>query len=243
MKKATEMKSFEMEKQHFWYVSRRALLGSLLRKYFKKEANILDVGCGSGYNLKFLSQYFPNIKGIDLSKDSIEYGERFLGLKNIKLGDAYNPEGKEGTLDGILALDVLEHIKEDRQALERWLNLLKPGGKVILTVPAFNFLWRKHDSLSHHKRRYTKKKMKELTSPGFRIIFRSYWNKSSFFPVLILKYLEKIGFSSGDGGFESINPILNKYFLRRLLKENKRIFKKRLGYGVSLVCVIQKNRI
>ncbi|MFC1678586.1 class I SAM-dependent methyltransferase, partial [Patescibacteria group bacterium] len=145
---------YNYEKTHWWYKTRRKIVNDLIIKYFpeKPPKKILDIGCGAG---ALLSELKKNSEcfGIDKSPLAIKFCRK-RSLNNIKYGDATNIPYEDHKFDLVLALDIIEHVQNDDQAIGEIKRVLRPDGKAIIFVPVFNFLWSKTDEISNHYRRY-----------------------------------------------------------------------------------------
>ena len=185
-----EKKYHEVEKENWWFVSRRMYLLDLLRKA-PKDGKILDVGCSSGIFLKDLEQMgfkIENLFGIDISDTAIENCKN-NGIQNAFVMDAQNIKLSE-KFDFIIASDCLEHLEYDVKAIHNWKKFLKNGGIMYVFVPAFQSLWSYHDDANKHYRRYTKNELKtKLSSADLVILKSSYWNFALFLPVYIFRKL------------------------------------------------------
>ncbi|MCK4553665.1 class I SAM-dependent methyltransferase, partial [Candidatus Parcubacteria bacterium] len=147
---------YKTEQQNWWYRARRIIIKQLIKKYIQKiRPKILDVGCGTGLLFKELQQY-ADVYGIDSSPSSINFCVK-RGLSNIKLGDATAIPHDDNFFDIVLALDLLEHIKDDNLAIQEIKRVVRKEGIIIIFVPAFKFLWGITDEISSHYRRYRKK--------------------------------------------------------------------------------------
>jgi SAM-dependent methyltransferase len=182
-----------VEDRHWWFVARRDILFSLLktRMNIPDGAEILDVGCGTGATLQALSRHYKAF-GVDLSPLAVDQC-RVRGLNNIAVGTLEKFPFPGKSFDLIAMLDVIEHIDDDVAALQLARKLLKVGGHILLTVPAFQFLWSKHDEVNQHKRRYTGQGLKErLAKSGYTIDFISYYNTFLFPLALAERLIEKL---------------------------------------------------
>lgn len=167
--------------RHWWFRSRQRIVRKLLDRHFgvrvvHPDAMVLDLGCGAGTNLRFLERY-GRVSGADPSPKALDYcRQRFNGpLAEVWLPDQL-PYG-EKSFDLVVMLDVLEHVENDIGALQRVLRLLKPGGTLLLTVPALRWLWSYHDIEHHHFRRYHRGALRrKLTRLGFEVSIVSYIN-------------------------------------------------------------------
>jgi SAM-dependent methyltransferase len=173
-----------LDERHWWYCGRRKVIADLIRRtaHPAKNAAILELGCGTGHNLPMLGQ-FGNIDALELDDEARAIAERRIGRK--VMSDPL-PELK-GVLDRhydlIAALDVIEHIDDDHAALAAIATKLKPGGKFVMTVPAHQWMWSAHDVVNHHKRRYSKRRLRALVDASpLRLEKIGYFN-SLLFPL------------------------------------------------------------
>ncbi len=237
MEKAYESKYHILEKTYWWFIARRDMLLRLASSA-KQQAKILDIGCASGQMMQLLNANgFSNLTGIDISEEAIQACNR-QGIKNVSVMDAKKLAFQDSTFDTILASDVLEHIQDDAAALRDWNRVLMRGGRLIIFVPAFNFLWSKHDETNHHYRRYSKLELlHQLQQAGFSVERISYWNFSTFFPIYLARYLRK---HSDGGELNKINPIINKLLTGILKFENALLSFTDFPVGVSLFAICKK---
>ncbi|HEY8563361.1 MAG TPA: class I SAM-dependent methyltransferase [Pyrinomonadaceae bacterium] len=233
-----------VEDSHWWFVGRRAILESFLQKIVsgirnpKSEIRILDVGCGTGANLEMLAQ-FGESEGVDVSDDALEFC-RAKGLK-VHKGLAERLPFAEESFDVVTALDVVEHLDDDVAGLKEMHRVLKTGGKTLIFVPAFMWLWGVQDDISNHRIRYTKKQIVErLEKAGFTIERATYANWTFFAPILAGRTLMKItGLkpeSENNVNVSALNGIFGKIF------SAERFWLKNLDFpfGVSIVITAKK---
>jgi ubiquinone/menaquinone biosynthesis C-methylase UbiE len=154
--KKTEYEQMSLrEETYWWHVGRLSIVDSLLSKFDKKNENkILNIGCGTGGTIPILEKY-GEVVNVDISSEALKF-LRQKGYKGTKVSGNGLPF-EDNEFDFVVALDVLEHIDQDREALNEWHRVLKPGGQLMITVPAHAFLWSGHDVSLHHFRRYTTK--------------------------------------------------------------------------------------
>jgi SAM-dependent methyltransferase len=175
-------KMYELEGKYWWWVGRRRILRTILNKLSLGSIVILDVGCGTGANLSCLRDY-GTVTGVDISESAIDFCKK-RGFNNVVQGDAEKLDFEDNTFDLITALDLLEHL-DDNRALGEFHRVLKPAGYLVVTAPAFDFLWSQHNEALHHKRRYTRGGLRNvLESHGFVIEKLSCWNTFLFLPIL-----------------------------------------------------------
>jgi SAM-dependent methyltransferase len=176
----------ELADIHWWYVARRKILAELIRREARPpaKARILEIGCGTGHNLGMLGS-FGTVDGLEVDDEARTVAEKRLG-KAVLSAPLPGLKGlKRGSYDLIAALDVIEHIDDDKAALAAIAERLKPGGKLLATVPAHQWMWSAHDTANHHKRRYSKKALRELFEGSpLKLEKMGYFN-SLLFPLAI----------------------------------------------------------
>ena len=239
----------EVEEFHWWFVGRRLLLERYLKSYLRKEKSeikILDIGCGSGGNLKFLTK-FGRVYGIDNLDVAVDYC-RQRGFKNVRLADARSLPFPNQTFDIVSFLDVIEHIKDDQLAIREAKRVLKTGGLIVITVPALPIIWSNYDKLQDHHRRYLPSELTTLAKNSkLQILTIQYFNFFLLMPIALVRILSKLKFFKKLGEHDSnlnfrlarIRPV-NKMLLGIFGLEvflNKWI---KYPSGVSLLAVFKK---
>lgn len=232
-------KTATFEDKHWWFIGRRRLVQEVLDGLFPSgSAQILEVGCGTGGNLSLLSRY-GQVYGMELDETARQYALR-RNLAPILPGCLPDDIPFHGRLfDLIVLTDVLEHVEEDELSLQRLHLRLKPGGYILITVPAFPFLWSVHDDLHHHKRRYTKSNLSAIVKrTKFDIIILSYINFFLFLPITLLRLYNRLKNIKNSDDLEMPRPWVNK-FLAKLFSLERYFLKKNvsLPFGVSLLLV------
>lgn len=169
--------------RHWWYRARRAILtDEIARLPLPRPARVLEAGCGPGGNLGMLAR-FGAVCAFDFDAEAIEMaaGKGAAVLAQGALPDAI-PFG--GPFDLIAALDVVEHLDQDVASVAALKDKLSPEGRLVITVPAYQFLWSEHDRRNHHKRRYTQASLRRvLEAAGIAIERMTYFN-SHLFPLI-----------------------------------------------------------
>ena len=242
MEKTTYEAENEIEEQHWWFIGRRQLFGKIINSLaLPQNPNILDIGSSTGTNLRLLADLGQtNIRGLDMSPEARDFCAE-KGLAEVLLGDIKDIPYEDNSVDLALATDVIEHIDEDDLALIEIYRILKPGGYLLLTVPAFQSLWGIQDDVSQHKRRYKKKWFNNLVkSSGFEIEKSYYFNYLLFIPIWITRVLLKSFRSSlraeTDINSKLINVILLKIFTADILSAGI----VRPPFGVSILTLGRK---
>ena len=190
MEKKVYERHIKNQKTHWWFSVRRELISKFIKRYSKnKKLKILDYGCGSGTNIKALTK-FGDVYCYEKDKRTLDYlsseykeDKKVTIIKNLKRQIKY---------DLIVLADVLEHIKEDSNALKTLKKFLKPQGQILITVPAYNFLFSKKDEVLKHFRRYGYNEIKNLISKNFKILRITFFNTLLFFPITLITFIFKI---------------------------------------------------
>jgi SAM-dependent methyltransferase len=156
MDDALERWTFDAEERHWWYRGRRRVLAAVLDGLAVAPGiRILDAGCGSGRNMADLARR-GKVCGVELASSSLEVA-RARGVGEVRAGSLEQPlPFADGAFDLAVALDVLEHLADDRPAWRELARVVTPGGRLVVTVPQYGWLWGEHDVVSHHHRRYTR---------------------------------------------------------------------------------------
>lgn len=233
---------FNVQKKHWWFVTRKNIVLDTIDRYLEKndDINILDIGCGTGVMLNALED-LGKVHGMDMSDDAISFAREIFSGSVEKGSLPADVPYEKGFFDLITALDVIEHVDRDLDSLVTIRSLLAPGGKVVITVPAYRFLWSAFDDLNEHKRRYTRTELeRKLKEAGFEIEKLTYYNTLLFplvFAVRMLgKLLKRDGASDVEMPSRPVNSILEtvfgveKYLLRFLS----------FPFGVSVLAVARK---
>lgn len=175
-----------LEDSYWWFVGRRSILEHVLRRFAKRSRVAVDVGCGSGRNMQLLSHYSEWVTGLDRSPAALHLAAA-RGLP-IACADGHGLPLADSSVDLLSALDVIEHLDDDMRALNEFHRVLQPEGLLLVTVPAYRFLWSEHDEALMHRRRYVASELHvKLTRTGFRVLKRSYAVFFLFFPIVFYR--------------------------------------------------------
>jgi len=163
MERSVYKEMAELDQRHWWYRARREVLADFIRREAMPPAGgrILEIGCGTGHNLEMLKA-FGDVDALELDDEARGIAEKRLG-RTVMRAPLPELEGvPDRHYDLIAALDVIEHIDDDKAALSAIAEKLKPRGKFVMTVPAHQWMWSAHDVVNHHKRRYSKASLRRL---------------------------------------------------------------------------------
>ena len=234
---------YRLESFYWWFVARRKLLKWVVERVTSQSGpgRILDVGCGTGINSTLLAEYGETVS-CDVSPEAMEYCKE-RGVRNLALSRVETLSFVSASFDLVVALDVLEHIEDDLAGMGELRRVMRQGGLLIITVPAYGFLWSEHDEALQHKRRYAAYELRnKLTRAGFEVERITFYITLLFFPILIVRVLQNIFKRSTQPKTSHIilpgwvNSLLTgllgleRFFLRWI----------NLPFGVSLVCIARK---
>lgn len=234
---------FENEESHFFYLGNRRIILSLAAKYLgekKGEIKILDAGCGTGLLAKRLKKY-GKVAAVDISPYAIELArKRGIAVQEASVNKL---PFKDNVFNLVVSLDVIYHkMVDDKKALAEFFRVLKPGGVLILRVPAIRWLGTLHDWHVHTRERYSKEELKEkLESAGLEIEKLSFVNLSLVPLVLLRRFWERVVKPKGPASAVAKFPqILNDLLTFLLLAEARFLTVGNLPLGVGLVAVCRK---
>ncbi len=233
-----------LEVAHWWFQVRKKIILQSLSKYISQDGNkkILNVGAAAGATSLWLSA-FGKVSSIENEPLFLEH----LRNNNIEVTEASAEQlpFADNSFDVVCAFDVVEHINDDKKALKEMQRVCKPGGKICITVPSYQFLWGRHDVANGHKRRYTFPSLKQQLPADTAIVYSTYFNALLFLPVYFARKIDWLiaGKKTATSDFESFKSNsfsgavckfifgLEIYLLKMM----------RLPFGVSLLVLLEKN--
>ena len=232
----------ELESTHWWFVARRKLISSTIKELgVAHTAAVLDVGSGTGSNLRLLQELgFKNVTGVDNSDESIRFCLE-KGWGRVKKGDVCQLPFAEKQFALILATDIIEHVDEDIIALNELKRVLTPNGSIIITVPAFHNLWGIQDEVGRHKRRYTLGELNiQIERTGLKVSEIFYFNYLLFVPIWLARKLMRI-FGICPVSENNINTsLLNRILLILFTLDVRTARYIRPPFGVSILAISEK---
>jgi SAM-dependent methyltransferase len=247
MDDALERFTFDVEERHWWYRGRRAVLDAVLDglgplRAGGGEARILDAGCGSGRNMVALARRGA-VTGVELAPQSLEVA-RARELGPVLAGSLDHPLPLEDdAFDLAVALDVLEHVADDGTALRELGRVLAPGGRLLVTVPQYTWLWGEHDVLAHHHRRYTRTTLLgRAADAGFMSERVTAFNTILLAPIAAARLIQRArrrAQPASDLGRTPQGPV--NAALERILRTEAALIRRGrdLPAGVSLLAVLR----
>jgi 2-polyprenyl-3-methyl-5-hydroxy-6-metoxy-1,4-benzoquinol methylase len=207
---------WQAEQTHFWFAARREKICRAFHQHVDKKSSILEIGGGTGFVAAELHKQGFSVAMADIHLNGLNFAKE-KGIKTLYQFDLFRPPFQQ-EFDVICLFDVLEHLEDDQLALKCLQSMLKPGGKIILTVPAHQWLWCQDDETAGHRRRYTKKSLTHLfATSGWKIISIQYFFMAILPFLLLRKFLKK------DSGKPIVLP-LPKLFNKILYSVTKAEF-------------------
>jgi len=233
----------------WWEVGRRSLVKNLLHRYGVNGADsahangtaprILEIGCGSGALLQDL-QHYGSTYGLDVAASALA-NCRQRGLDCVSLADVTALPFADEQFNVVIAIDVLEHVEDDGAAIREINRVTKKGGKVILTVPAFQMLWSRRDVQCHHHRRYLRDDFRsKVQKNGFRVLKSTYINLPLFFPLFMMVKAGRLSSKRAPSikmDYALVPPPINQILSRVVEYEAKLLRRISLPIGSSIACV------
>jgi SAM-dependent methyltransferase len=231
---------FEIEGRHWWFLGRRKLFLRLIEDRFgARPIDILDFGCGTGAFLEHLDR-FGTVSAVEADASAVAFCHT-RGRTEVQLVPAGAPlPFADASFDLVTTLDVIEHIDDDVAALAEMRRVLRPGGRLLVAVPAYMFLWGKQDEVSHHKRRYTAPTLRAaLDRAAFAVERTSYFNTLLFPPIAAVRLgrrlLRRPG--SAESDFDLGPPALNRALGAVFGAEAGVVARRDLPFGVSVLAL------
>ena len=211
----------DTQEHHWWFRAKRDILSECITGFsLPKSSSILEIGCGTGSNIQMLKHH-GNLSALEMDDFARKFTEQHSDISVTKGWLPDNLPFERGSFDLVCMFDVLEHVKEDSAALERIKEILKPGAILFVTVPAYQWLFGRHDENLHHHRRYTLTGLKKkFQDAGYEITKQSYFNSVLFPLVALARLLEVITKPKQGVGNEVPPEVINTtlYYLFRLEK-------------------------
>jgi SAM-dependent methyltransferase len=234
---------YRTEETHRWHAARRRIVLDWLEQRYRGRGDlaILDAGCGTGLMLQQM-EHLGHAEGVDISVEALDFC-RQRGLSNVRSADVFNLPFDDCSFDVVTALDVLEHLDDDSGALREWRRVLKPGGRVFIFAPAHRWLWSLQDDVSHHKRRYTARMLREVIDRGGLTLERQSYVSAFLLPVIYLgRHWLKVLLRFREANTENdLHRACSNGILRTIFEAEIPILRRmNMPFGASLLSVARK---
>ena len=197
-----ERQTHQAEDRHWWYRGRRTVLdGAIATLQLPPDARILDAGCGSGRNMIDLAAS-GTVTGVELSQTSVELA-RERGAGEVIAGSVLEMPFADDSFDLAVSLDVIEHLEDDLDALRELRRTVAPGGALLVTVPAYSWLWSSHDEINHHHRRYTRRSLQRVAEQaGWSQLRTTYFNSLLLPVAILLRVLDRFNTKTSESSLD-----------------------------------------
>lgn len=231
----------ETEAEHWWFKGRRdVLLAVLERLALPEQARVLEVGSGTGGNLALLEQ-FGHVSGLEMDETARRLTDRKTGGRfDIRAGRCPDDVPFNGQqFDLICFFDCLEHIPDDVRSLTQMRKLLAPGGAMVVTVPAYQWLWSPHDVFLHHCRRYSRRALADCArAAGCKTQHVTYFNTLLFPLAVAARWADRLLRRERSTGDAVPVPPVNALLYQAMHAESRWLTRHTLPFGVSLLAVL-----
>ena len=238
---------YRLEDSYWWFVGRHRLIESLLRARYSSdpervaERTILDIGCGTGAMSARLSKW-GRVVSADFSPLALQFSRR-RGLNHLVGADAMKLPFASNSFDALIAMDMLEHLPDDCAALNEFARVLKPGGRIFATVPAYPHLWSEHDVALMHFRRYIRKEMNDrFVASGLHIEKLTHTMMTLYPLVTVQRRLSarKPANNPPQAAMPMVPAPVNSLLTTLLGAENAVASRASLPFGSTILCVATK---
>ena len=247
MNAAEYERMYGLEDSYWWFVARHRLIEAMLRTRYGEPGaqpaplTILDIGCGTGAMSARVARW-GRVVSADFSPLALQFSRR-RGLSNLVGADAMHLPLASNRFDVLVAMDMLEHLPDDKLALREFFRVLKPGGRVFATVPAYPHLWSEHDLALMHHRRYVRSELRDrFCEAGFQLEKLSH-TMSLLYPLVAVQRRMNASKPPHDpprAAMPLVSPPVNAALTRLLAAENALARHIDFPFGVTIVCVARK---
>lgn len=238
---------FEIEKNSFWFEHRNKCITTIIEQYHP-PGTVFDVGGGNGIVASAIQNMGIEVVLVEPGKTGA-INSKQNGIQSVICSTLEGADFQENSIPAIGLFDVIEHIENDLEFLATIKRLLIPGGKLYITVPAYDFLWSNEDKYADHFRRYTSSALKEkLNTSGYNIVYSTYIFSYLLFPILFFRAIpSRLGFRKTINIDQEINEhrppsgfiggLLHQFTTHELhILKNK----KAITFGGSCLAVAEK---
>jgi SAM-dependent methyltransferase len=237
-----ELQTHQAEDRHWWYRGRRKVLERVVEDLrLPARARILDAGCGSGRNMVELARH-GTVTGVELADASVSLA-RERGAGEVIAGSVLEMPFEADSFDLAASLDVIEHLEDDLTALRELRRVVAPGGSLLITVPAYQWLWSGHDEINHHFRRYTRRSLQRAgEAAGWHQVRTTYFNSLLLPAAIMLRVLDRFSRKTTESSLDLwVPPQPLNWLLERPLQLEAAMIGRggRIPAGLSLLAVFR----
>jgi SAM-dependent methyltransferase len=230
-----------LERDHWWFVGRRDILRTVLARHLppRESRRILDVGCGTGGMLPMLAD-FGTVEGLEGEPAAVQHCHTAYSSFPVRLGSIPADVPADGAFDVASAFDVIEHLDDDVSALSAMRSAVRPGGTIVVTVPALQWLWSDHDRVNGHRRRYSRSTLvAALRSAKLQVVHLSYFNTLLLPIVAASRLIERLRRAQAEpqSDFSMPRHSVNRALTRTFRLERSVAARAGWPIGVSLVAI------
>jgi SAM-dependent methyltransferase len=235
---------YRLEDRHWWFRGRRRIVLEVLAAGLApapagRGHQILDLGCGTGTMLAHL-RAFGDVQGLEADERAVALCHR-RGEDGVRLLESEALPLEDASLDLVTALDVLEHIEDDRAALREIARVLRPGGSLLATVPAYTWMWGPQDEISHHFRRYRAAELRRrIEEADLALVRLTHFNTILFAPIAAVRLARRLRRPPPRtrSDFELTREgTANELLARAFALESGWLGRRSLPFGVSLLAL------
>lgn len=237
---------YQVESRHWWYLGMAELTKSILKRWVGASApRILDAGCGTGSAMTTYLADLGKVTGVDLYPQALTYCQK-RNASRLACASVLDLPFASASFDLVASFDVLYErgVTDERQALSEFFRVLSPNGRVLLRLPAYDWLRGKHDERVHTNRRYTKTLVKKLLEQSHFIVEHITYANMLLFPLAALKRLSERFFPQAEAQSDLSLPVgaLNGFFKAVLASEAPLAATLELPYGLSVMAIGKKQK-
>lgn len=243
-----QQRYYELGQSYWWLAGKYRIIADVVRRSLNSDGTggptrILDLGCGPGNLLDYLAPHGDTF-GSDFSQDALRFCAG-RGFRRLFRADFHSLPLRDDSFDLVTCIDVLEHLEDDRRAIAELVRILRPGGLLVVSVPAFMFLWGDHDTIYGHHRRYTTGQIRErFVAAGLRMHRASYFEPLFMLPLLLYRNLKKVfgkkgGLEQRDDFVRLPSPV-NAALCQLIAAERFPLRYLSFPFGVTLLAVASK---
>jgi SAM-dependent methyltransferase len=237
-----ELQTHQAEDRHWWYRGRRTVLEDVIAGIpLPAPARILDAGCGSGRNMVEFARH-GTVTGVELSDTSVCIA-RSRKVGEVIQGSVLDMPFPTDSFDLAACLDVIEHLDDDLAAMRELRRVVAPGGSLLVTVPAYPWLWSGHDVINHHRRRYTSRSLTDVGErAGWQLVRTTHFNSLLLPVAIILRLLDRLSSKTTESSLDLwVPPEPLNWLLERPLALEAELISRggRIPAGLSLLAVFR----